>query len=271
MDPSSVIWQGMSISNKLIQLLVSAGFWDGGGTMYIGVVCIIVIMFCFIGVAVGAVVTMVVLQALIMISPLFLAAGAFKPSRQMAKNVINLIIANSAKLLGYYLIIYMGNSVIVGDSGTSGVPGSPETTGFISQIDPTFNVDTFSMNQFGIIVAVAILYYTLSRIIPSQFAKLVSSSLMSNSDLDASISLAISKMTEGSSSSSISTSSIGSFPSSRSSMASAMANYRQVIESGSISSSSIAAGRILADRSGFSGVAKSSNNTVSDYYKNINR
>ena len=164
-DPSSIIVQGVNIANTIMKPLEDAGILATGATMFIGLICSVVIMFCLINIALNVAVTMVVTQALISMSPLFLAGGAFQASRQVARNVIDAIIANSVKLIGYYLVIYIGNKTL---------------SVMVSQIDKSFNPLSASIDQYCYIVAVTALYYSLAKTLPDQLAKLVSGVVQEN-------------------------------------------------------------------------------------------
>lgn len=164
-DPSSIIMQGINIENKIMQPLLKAGLFESGASMLVGMISAVVVAYCMINIAINVAVTLIVTQGLISTSPLFLSAGAFKVSRQVARNLIDAIIGNTVKLIGYYLVIYIGNTAIAT---------------MISQIDGTFNPDVASIDQYGFIIAITALYFALAKTLPDQLAKLVSGVVQEN-------------------------------------------------------------------------------------------
>lgn len=171
LDPSSIILKGVIMTNTIMQPLAKAGLMDAGiAAMFIGIICCVVIIFCMVNIALEVAVTLICTQGIISISPLFLAAGAFKPSSQIARNAIDAVIGNSVKLLGFYLVIFAGNKAV--DSMSA-------------QIDGTFNQSSTSFDQYSYIIAVVALYYSVAKTFPEQVARLVTGVIQENRGINA--------------------------------------------------------------------------------------
>lgn len=168
-DPSTIVTTGITMAAKILKPLNDAGILNFSAMTLIGVICAGVVVFCMVSIAVNVAVTLIVTQALISISPLFLAGGAFYATRQMARNAIDTIIGNSVKLLGYYLVIYAGNKTI---------------DELMTQIAGTFDPKTVALDQYGLIIAVTTLYYAMAKTLPDQLAKLATGLVQDNRGTD---------------------------------------------------------------------------------------
>ena len=257
-DPSSIILQGINIANMIMKPLIAAGFFEAGAAILVGLVCSVVVMYCLINVAVNVAVTMIVTQALISMSPIFLAGGAFHPSRQMARNVIDAIIGNSVKLVGYFLVIYIGNKTL---------------TSIMAQIDGTFNVASISIDQYGCIVAVTALYYALAKTLPDQLAKLVTGLVQENRGTElGAAAMAMQRMANTLAPLAQIAKTTGlpvaaeALKMAGSTMANALANYRQIASSAGTGGLATAG---KATSSAFGNLAKSTGGAVADKYRDL--
>ncbi len=257
-DPSSIILQGVNMANIIMNPLVDAGIMSVGATMIIGIICSVVIMYCLINIALNVAVTMIVTQALISMSPLFLAGGAFQASRQVARNVIDAIIANSVKLAGYYLVIYIGNKTL---------------NTMMSQIDKSFDPTTTSIDQYCYIVAVTALYYAVAKTLPDQLAKLISGVVQENRGTEiGAAAMAMQRMAStlaplaSTAKAAVAPVAAEALKMAGSTMANALANYRQIASStGSSGMSTVG----KATGNAFGNLAKSTGGTLADKYRDL--
>lgn len=261
LDPSSIIVQGVVMCNTLMTPLIKAGLWDAGASLIVGLIACGAIMFCLINIAINVAVTTVITQALISVSPLFLAAGALKQSSQIARNLIDSIIGNTVKLIGYFLVIYAGTKAI---------------TTMSAQIDGTFDPATSSIDQFSYIVSVVGLYYGVAKTLPDQFAKLVTGVLQENRGIDA-VAAAMSAMRIASNvmpAAKVATTAVSAVSgavgkTAGSTMANALANYKSISSSQATGGSSVGAKIAGAGGAAIGNLAKSAGGAVADRYKDL--
>lgn len=261
-DPSSIVLKGVTISNKIMQPLQKAGFLDSGLAMLIGIICCVAIMFCMISIAMNVAVTLICTQGLISISPLFLCAGAFKPSAPIARNLIDAIIGNSIKLIGFYLTIYAGNKAM---------------DIMANSIDGTFSPTTSSFDQYCYIIAVVTLFYAVAKTFPEQLARLVSGVIQENRGISAmaAATAAVSAVakTQTMTSTALKAAQIAGgvlAPIGRAAgavVANTMAHYRQI--SSSQSSASAVSKTARAMGNALTTTAKETGNAVSDRFRDI--
>lgn len=254
-DPSSIVVQGVNVENKILDPILNAGLLDAGAAMIVGIIASVVVAFCMINIAINVALTLIITQALISISPLFLAAGAFRPSVQVARNLIDAIIGNTVKLIGYYIVIYVGNKSI---------------TTVMGQIDGTFSATSSSVDQYGYIIAVVALYYAAAKTLPEQLAKLVSGVVQENRGTEiGAAAMAMQKMATSLAplASQAARMSAGGVSIAGSTLANAMANYRQISSSqgGGIGAATKATASALGN------LAKSTGGSVADKFRSISQ
>ena len=262
-DPSSIILKGILMSDKIITPLNSAGLFDTGIVgLLIGVVCCVVIMYCMFNIALEVAVTVIVTQGIICISPLFLAAGALKQSSQIARNSIDVVIANSVKLLGFYLVIATGNKSL--DAMTALLPA-------------TFDPKTSSFDQYCLIIAVVALYFAVAKTFPDQIAKLVTGVIQENRGINAmaaataALSVAA-KVNMAANAALKATNAVGGLlktagTGAGSTVSNAMANYREISSSQPSRSMASKLGGAVTQTAG--NVAKSTGGAVADKFRDI--
>lgn len=154
-DPSALIWQGITLGNKVIlpiekSSLITALF----GVMIIAIVYVI-ILFVFISVALDLAVTLIMVTALISIASFFLGFAALGATTPIARQTLDIILGLCVKLLGLYLVIAAGSQTLVT---------------VIGQV-PTRLV---AFDPYAWIVAVVLLFWLLAKHLPQQLVRIVS-------------------------------------------------------------------------------------------------
>lgn len=261
-DPSSIILQGVMMTNTIMQPLSKAGLLKAGAAMFIGIGCCFVIMFCLINIAMNVAVTAICTQGIISISPLFLAAGAFKPSSPIARNAIDAVIGNSVKLMGYYIVIFAGNKALTAMAG---------------QISGTFDPNSQSFDQYSYIIAVVALFYAVAKTFPDQIARLVTGVIQENRGINAmaaamaAVSVAAKAMPAAAAAAAAAKTAGSAFkPAAQAAgatMANALANYREISSSNPSSTMASKAGAALKQAVGTTAGATASN--VSDRFRDL--
>lgn len=154
-DPSSIISQGIGLGNQLlIPVTQSSLLTMGLSALIIGVVYLVV-LFVFISIALDLALTWIVTTALIAISTFFLSFAALGATNQIARQTLDVILAQCVKLLGIYVVVAAGSQTIAGVA--MAIPSEIKT------FDP-----------YAWIVAVVLLFYLLAKHLPNQLAKIVS-------------------------------------------------------------------------------------------------
>lgn len=261
-DPSSIILQGVTMTNTILQPLNQAGLLKAGAAMFVGIGCCFVIMFCLINIAMNVAVTAICTQGIISISPLFLAAGALKQSSPIARNAIDAVIGNSVKLMGYYLVIFAGNKALTIMAG---------------QISGTFDPNSQSFDQYSYIISVVAVFYAVAKTLPDQLARLVTGVIQENRGINAmaaamaavsvvskampALNAAITAAQGASSAFKPAAQAAGA------TMANALANYREISSSNPNSSTASKAGAALKQAVGTAAGATANN--VSDRFRDL--
>lgn len=261
-DPSSIILQGVIMTNTIMQPLNKAGLLSAGAAMLVGIGCCFVIMFCLINIAMNVAVTAICTQGIISISPLFLAAGAFKPTSPIARNAIDAVIGNSVKLMGYYLVIFAGNKALATMAG---------------QISGTFDPNSQSFDQYTYIIAVVALFYGVAKTFPDQIARLVTGVIQENRGINAmaaamaAVSVAAKAMPAAAASAAAAKTAGSAFkPAAQTAgatMANALANYREISSSNPSSTMASKVGAAMKQAVGTTAGATASN--VSDRFRDL--
>lgn len=261
-DPSSIILQGVTMTNTILQPLNQAGLLKAGAAMFVGIGCCFVIMFCLINIAMNVAVTAICTQGIISISPLFLAAGAFKQSSPIARNAIDAVIGNSVKLMGYYLVIFAGNKALTIMAG---------------QISGTFDPNSQSFDQYTYIIAVVALFYAVAKTFPDQIARLVTGVIQENRGINAMAAAmaavnVVAKAMPAAAAAAAAAQAAGSAfkPAAQAAgatMANALANFREISSSNPNSSTASKAGAALKQAVGTAAGATANN--VSDRFRDL--
>ena len=258
-DPSSIILQGVIMTNTIMQPLNKAGLLSAGAAMLVGIGCCFVIMFCLINIAMNVAVTAICTQGIISVSPLFLAAGALKQSSPIARNAIDAVIGNSVKLMGYYLVIFAGNKALTTMAG---------------QISGTFDPNSQSFDQYTYIIAVVALFYGVAKTFPDQLARLVTGVIQENRGINAmaaamaAVSVAAKAMPAAAAAAKTAGSAFKpAAQAAGATMANALANYREISSSNPNSSTASKAGAALKQAVGTAAGATANN--VSDRFRDL--
>jgi P-type conjugative transfer protein TrbL len=154
-DPSSIIDQGIRITNLLSVGVNPTGLLDKIYAAFVVGIVNILIMFAFIAVALDLAVTLLMIYFFIAISGFALSFAVFPFTRSIARKTLDIVISNSMKLLALYLLVAAGNGVfkrIVAELATTKNP---------------FDV-------IGWVAAAAFLFWAICKSIPFQVARVFS-------------------------------------------------------------------------------------------------
>jgi len=157
-DPSSIIAQGLGLANKLIVPVSHSSLLTMGFVFLLMLAVYIVVLFVFISIALDLALTLITTTALISIATFFLSLAALGATNQIARQTLDVILANCMKLLGIYLVVAAGSQTIAATALS--VP--PE----IKTLDP-----------YVWIVAVAVLFWLLAKNLPNQLARIFSGAI----------------------------------------------------------------------------------------------
>lgn len=153
-DPSSIIEQGIGIGNQLLIPVTKSSLLTMGFGLIIVSIVYVVVLFVFIHIALDLAVTLIMTTALICLSTFFLSFAALDATRSIARQTLDLILANCVKLLGLYLVVAAGSQTMA--SITHAIPHTIET------LDP-----------YVWISACALLFWLVAKQLPSQLARIV--------------------------------------------------------------------------------------------------
>ncbi len=154
-DPSSIISEGIGIGNRIIIPIEKSSLLTLGFGLIIVTIVYSIILFVFISIALDLALTLIITTALIAVATFFLGFAALGATSQIARQTLDVILANCVKLLGIYLVV---------------AAGSQTMTAVISAI-PT---DIISFDPYAWIVAVTLLYWLLAKNLPNQLARIIS-------------------------------------------------------------------------------------------------
>jgi len=174
-DPSSLITAGIGIANKIILPIGKTSFFSSIFGVIIIAIVYICVLFVFISVALELALTLITTTALISVASFFLGFAALGATTQIARQTLDVILANCVKLLGIYLVVAAGSNSIT----------------IISNYIPTH---MGSLDPYGWIVAIAFLFWRISRTIPQQLAHIVSGAIQDHQGGQAAAALALSTM-----------------------------------------------------------------------------
>lgn len=165
-DPSSLIARGIGLGNTLlVPIRHSSLLTMGFGILLIGIVYIVV-LFVFISIALDLALTLIMTTALITFATFFLGFAALGATSQIARQTLDVILANCVKLLGIYLVVAAGSQTI-----TAVVHAMP--------------TDIKTLDPYAWIVAVVLLFWLLAKNLPNQLAKIVSGAISENQGVEA--------------------------------------------------------------------------------------
>lgn len=164
-DPSSIIAQGIGIANKIIVPVAKSSFLTLGFGGLVILVVYVVILFTFISVALELALTLIMTTALISVSTFFLGFAALNATSQIARQTLDVVLANCIKLLGIYLVVAAGAKTIT--TITQSIPES-----------------LVSFDPYVWIVAASLLFWLLAKNLPNQLARMVSGTIQETHGTD---------------------------------------------------------------------------------------
>lgn len=154
-DPSSIIDQGISIANSLAGHINPSGVLEKIYAAFVVAFSNVLIMFAFVSVALDLAVTLLTIYFFIAISGFALAFSVFPFTRTIARKTLDIVIANSMKLMALYLVVAAGSGVF---------------TAITNDLKTTTN----PFDVLGWVVAAAFLFWLACRNIPAQVARVFS-------------------------------------------------------------------------------------------------
>ena len=153
-DPSAIIANGIMIANKILDPLKDSSLLTEIFGHLVAYTVYIVILFAFISIALELALTMILVTALITVSPFFLSFSALQATSPIARQTLDTILGYSVKLLGLYIVIAVGG----------------QTIHFMSaQIPHTLE----SFDPYIWLAATALLFSLTARHLPNQLMRLV--------------------------------------------------------------------------------------------------
>ena len=153
MDPSSIISTGFSLGNKIIHQISTSSFLTATVGAFEALLVYVVIVFCFMSVALQISVAQLISTALAMLACFSLSFSALSASSKIAHKTIDALIGNCFKLLAYYIVV--GSSLKVFDS--------------IANLMPDGFKD---MTPYGWMCASALLMWLLSKNLAGVFERI---------------------------------------------------------------------------------------------------
>ena len=154
-DPSSIVGTGIAIANNVWSTVKSFNPFTITSGVFLMIITYVVILFSFISIGLQLAVTMIITQLLIIISTFFLGFGAISATTQIARNTLDVILANCVKLLGIYMVVGAGSQVI-------------------SKIENVINNNMNNIDMYWWLLSGVLLFWLLSKNLPEQLAKIVS-------------------------------------------------------------------------------------------------
>ena len=117
-DPTSIINQGFDIGFKMLDVIKKTSILKGFFSSLTMFFTFIIIIFCFMNVALEVAVTQIVSTALAMFACFSLSFSGFGATASIARNTIDALIGNCFKLLGYYIVIGTATTTFTGLAGS---------------------------------------------------------------------------------------------------------------------------------------------------------
>lgn len=165
-DPSSILSEGLGIGNKVLVSVAKSSILTFGISTIVIVGVYITILFCFISIALDLAKTLIITTALISIASFFLGFAALGSTSQIARQTLDVILGNSVKLLGLYLVVAAGSQVMA--MLTSAIP-----------------TKLVSYDPYIIIATAALLFWLVAKNLPEQLARIVSGAILESRGTDA--------------------------------------------------------------------------------------
>ncbi len=165
-DPSSLISEGIGLANKIILPVVNSSFLTHGFGLIIATIVYIIIMFVFISIALDLALTLIITTALISVASFFLGFAALGATTQIARQALDVILANCIKILGIYLVVASGTQTI-------------------SSVVALIPDKIISFDPYCWIVAVVLLFWLIAKNLPVQLAKIVTGVIQESHGTDA--------------------------------------------------------------------------------------
>jgi P-type conjugative transfer protein TrbL len=154
-DPSSLISQGIGIGNQVIIPIAKSSILTLGLGLIVIAMVYVIVLFVFISIALDLALTLILTTALISIATFFLGFAALGATTQIARQTLDVILANCIKLLGIYLVVAAGSQTIMA-------------------VASTIPTEIVSFDPYAWIVAVVLLFWLIAKNLPNQLAKIVS-------------------------------------------------------------------------------------------------
>lgn len=170
-DPSSLISAGIGLGNKIMAPIGQSSLLTAGFSLIILSLVYIFILFVFISIALDLAVTLIVTTALISAASFFLGFAALGSTSQIARQTLDVILGNCVKLLAMYLVVAAGSKTMADIALT--IPANVIDL-VIGGLDP-----------YAWIIATAALFWLTSKIIPSQFARIITGGIQEIRGLNA--------------------------------------------------------------------------------------
>ena len=169
-DPSSLIEIGIALGNKVISPVANSSLLTAGFTLVVLTFVYMAVLFVFISVALELAETLIVTSALISISSFFLSFAALQATTQIARQTLDVILANCVKLLGIYLVVAAGS----------------QTLTYIATTIPTSvtQLKQVGFDPYAWLIAATMLFWKISKSLPNQMAKIVSNAIQESRGSD---------------------------------------------------------------------------------------
>jgi len=164
-DPSSIVSDGIALGNVILTPIKSLNIFKISFGSIIVLVVYVVNGFVFLSIALRLAVTLIETAGLITVASFFLGFAALSATSKIAHNMLELIIANCAKLLGLYLVIGTGMRVVV-SIGNS-----------IPPLEASFD-------DYWWLLSSILLFWALSKSLPDLLSRVVGIAVSSDSHLD---------------------------------------------------------------------------------------
>lgn len=165
-DPSSLVSIGIGLANKIIQPISHTGILELSFGVFFAMLVYVGIIFCFISVAIELAITLIITCALVCISPLFFGFASLGATNQVARQALDVVIANCIKLLGIYLCVAAGLSTI----------------SYVESLVPS---TVGSLDDYCWILACVVLFWQVAKQLPPQMARIISGAFRENQHADA--------------------------------------------------------------------------------------
>lgn len=158
LDPSSLISIGIAIGNKIIIPIEKTNLLSTGFSSVLILIVYAWVVFVFLSVAIDLAITLIVTTALIAAATFFLGFSALETTAHIARQTLNIILENCFKLLGLYLVVGATNRTV------------PLLVNCIPK-------EMMNFDAYVWIIAIALLFWSLARNLPRQFAKIASNAI----------------------------------------------------------------------------------------------